>query len=115
MSIDASTGGFLTLIIDGRVHTKIVPQQYVMDPDHEVLLSSGELEDGMIVLTELGREDEALANDRVAIRNRWCRVKRITKKPDSVYFIGDYGFNDKMIRQAAYTSKWYVKKNSIPQ
>lgn len=108
---------FVTVTIDGVVHSDIVPRGYRIDTETEELLYADELEDGMRVLVETGRGDETQSEyvaSTIIAKNRWCRVTKF-RAAESVAFVALYDDGHKMVRTAHNIEGWIVKKDSIPE
>lgn len=105
------------IVVDGVQYDDIVPKNYKIDNEHEVILYGDELEDDMVVLTEGQRRDETDPQNSpdLLIRNRWCVVKRIRFEESGIYFIAQYADGEMVVRQSAPASGWIVKKSSIPE
>lgn len=108
---------FVTLTIEGKEYTDIVPHDYKMDPETETLLYADELENGMMVLVEDGRSVDTTRaynnSNQMLNRSRWATVHRLRAEESGMYFIAVYSDGDMCIRQSKATSGWFVKKDSI--
>jgi hypothetical protein len=104
-----------------------VPKYYVMDPETDDVIPTGEeLKVGMVVLTELSAKRIDISRavgsmsaseiEQLNVFNRWGKVVShpVFDKSNTVYFVLEYDDGTKHQIQMNKYQAWYVKKDSLP-
>lgn len=107
-----------------HMDNEFVPRFYVMNPEDDDLLRTGQLKKNMVVLCEnpgerldMTKQNSWDAEDRLhaATYNRWCLVTEDPQEfdPNHFSFIGLYADGFKTLRSYGPNIAWYVKKHSM--
>lgn len=100
----------------------LVPKYRKMDPmTEDVLPSSQDLQNGMMVLVESSSEREDLhgilkdhkRQIHANVANRWCSVSKLERTPLGVTFLGTYADGGRCTRKYGDDTSWLVKLNSV--